>query len=268
MTEQTPPTGASAVRHRRRRPGGRRQGDHPDEGLGREDVEPRGDRVAGRLRRAVRRLRADPLHPTDPRHLDRRGGHQGRDLPGHGRPRHDRLRPGRHGRRRPRRLWCGAAVHDRLHRLRPGRAGADRGDRQGHRRGVRRGRLLPDRGRDGRAPRADGARRLRHRRRSDGGGRGVPPARPRSSTARRRGRRDGVQRPALQRLLPGPPRPARAGRLGARPRRGRARPHPRRGAARADPDLHQGVPRARRRDRRPRDGAHHRRRPRREPAHG
>ena len=30
-----------------------------------------------------------------------------------------------------------AAVHDRLHRLRQGRPGADRGDRAGHRRGLR-----------------------------------------------------------------------------------------------------------------------------------
>ena len=36
------------------------------------------------------------------------------------------------------------------------------------------------------------------------------PARPGPGAARRRGRRDGVQRAALQRLLAGPPRPARA----------------------------------------------------------
>ena len=48
----------------------------------------------------------------------------------HGPARHDRHRPGRHGRRRPRGLRRRAAVHDRLHRLRQGRPGADRGDRR------------------------------------------------------------------------------------------------------------------------------------------
>ena len=41
------------------------------------------------------------------------------------------------GRRRPRRLRRRAAVHDRLHRRRQGRARADRRDRRGHRRGLR-----------------------------------------------------------------------------------------------------------------------------------
>ena len=61
----------------------------------------------------------------------------------------------------------------------------------------------------------------------------------------RRGRRDGVERAALQRLLPGPPRAARPPRrrLGAGPRRPGARPDARRGAARADPDLREGLPR-------------------------
>ena len=77
-----------------------------------------------------------------------------------------------------------------------------------------------------------------------------------------------ASRAALQRLLPGAPRASPVGRLVPRPPRRRGRPHPRRGAARADPDLRQGLPRAGRRDRHPRDVAHHRRRPGRQPRPG
>ena len=79
-------------------------------------------------------------------------------------------------------------------------------------------RLRPDRRRDRRAPRPARARRVRRRRRDHRRGRGRPAARPRPGPSRRRGDRDGGQRPALQRLLPGPPRAAREGRLDARPR--------------------------------------------------
>ena len=51
------------------------------------------------------------------------------DRPGAGPARHDRPRPGRDGRRRPRGVRRRAAVHDRLHRLRQGGARADRRDR-------------------------------------------------------------------------------------------------------------------------------------------
>ena len=104
------------------------------------------------------------LRPAAAGHLRRRGRHQGRHRPGDGQARHHRLRPGRHARRRPGRLRRRAAVPHRLHRHRPGRPRADRRDRQGHRRGLRRGRLRPDRRRDGRAPRAARARRVRRRR--------------------------------------------------------------------------------------------------------
>ena len=62
--------------------------------------------------------------------------------------------------------------------MRQGRARADRRDRQGHRRGVRRGRLRPGRRRDRRAPRPAGARRVRRRGRRHRCGRGRRPARP------------------------------------------------------------------------------------------
>ena len=148
------------------------------------------------------------LRPAAARHLRRRRRHQGRRRPGDGQARHHRLRPGRHARRRPRRVRRRAAVPHRLHRHRPGRPRADRRDRQGHRRGVRRGRLRADRRRDRRAPRAARARRVRRRRLDHRRRRGRPPARPRPGPARRRGRRDGVERAALQRLLAGPPRAA------------------------------------------------------------
>ena len=134
----------------------------------------------------------DVLRPAAAGHLHRRRRHQGRDRAGDGRARHDRLRPGRHGRRRPGRLRRRAAVHDRLHRHRPGRARADRGDRQGHRRGLRRGRLRAGRRRDRRAPGPARPRRVRRRRRDHRRRRGRPPARARPGPPRRRGARDGV----------------------------------------------------------------------------
>ena len=187
----------------------RRQGRRADEGLDRQGPPPRDDRRHRRLRRALRRVRADVVQASAAGHLDRRRRHQGRDRAGHGRPRHDRLRPGRHGRRRPRRVRRRAAVHDRLHRLRPGRPRADRGDRQGHRRGVRRGRLRAGRRRDRRAPGAARPRRVRRRRRHHRRGRGRRPARPGAGPPGRRGAGDGLERAALQRLLAGAARAAR-----------------------------------------------------------
>ena len=92
------------------------------------------------------------------RDLHRRRRHQGRRRRSRWTARHDRPRPGRHGRRRPGGLRRRAAVHDRLHRLRQGRARADRRDRQGHRRGLRARRLRAGRRRDRGAPRAARAR--------------------------------------------------------------------------------------------------------------
>ena len=134
---------------------------------------------------------------------------------------------------------------------------------QGHRRGLRAGRLRARRRRDRRAPGPARPRRVRRRRRDHrrrGGGR---PARGRPCRGGRRRRRDGIERAALQRLLAGAPRAAeRRGRgLVARPPRRRARPHPRRGAARADHDLRQGLPGPRPQRLDARDVARHRRRP-------
>ena len=153
-SERLGATRTDRLRRRRRLHRGGRQGRRADEDLGREGQPARGDRRHRRLRRALRRQRAEELRPTAARHLGRRRRHQGRHRPGDGQARHHRLRPGRHARRRPGRLRRRAAVPDRLHRHRPGRARAHRRDRQGHRRGVRRGRLRADRRRDGRAPRA------------------------------------------------------------------------------------------------------------------
>ncbi len=153
---------------------------------------------------------------------------------GHGYPPHHRLRPGRHGGRRPGGVWGRAAVHDRLHRVWPGRARADRGHRQGHRRGVCRGGLCPARRRDRGASGTARAGRIRHRRGGDrSGGEGQDPRR-RAGAAGRRGAGDRVVRSALQRLLPGQAGVA-DGRLVPRPPRARARPDHRRRAARRRP---------------------------------
>ncbi len=63
-----------------------------------------------------------------------------------------------HARRRPGGVRRRAAVPHRLHRDRPRRTRAHRGDRAGHRRGLRAGRLCAGRRRDGRAPRTARAR--------------------------------------------------------------------------------------------------------------
>ncbi len=112
--------------------------------------------------------------------LDRRGRHQGHAGLQAGQARHDRHRPGRHGRRRPGGLRGRAALHDRLHRLRQGRARAHRRDRRRRRRGLPPGGLRPGRRRDRRTPGRDGPRRLRPGRRRDGrrGGRRAPGPRP------------------------------------------------------------------------------------------
>ena len=113
-----------------------------------------------------------------------------------------------------------------------------------------------------------GPRRVRRGRRDHRCRRGRRPARPRPGPPRRRGDRDGRQRPALQRLLPGAPRAARAGRLGPGPRGRGARRHARRRAAGPDPDLRQGLPRARPPHPHPRDVPRDRWRPRGQPGAG
>ena len=85
-------------------------------GLGREDRRPEVIGGLGGFAGLFDASALTALHPAAAGHLDRRRRHQGRDRAGDGHPRHDRLRPGRHGRRRPRRLRRRAAVHDRLHR--------------------------------------------------------------------------------------------------------------------------------------------------------
>ena len=87
----------------------------------------------------------------------------------------------------------------------------------GHPRGLPPGRVRPDRGRDGRAPRGDGVRRPRPGGLRRGGRRGRDPARPRAGARRRRGGGPGFPGLAVQRLHARPPRAARAG--GAVPRR-------------------------------------------------
>ena len=72
------------------------------------------------------------------------------------------------------------------------------------------GRLRPGRRRDRRAPGPARPRRVRRRRLDHRRRRGRRPARPRPGRGRRRGDRDGVERPALQRLLAGAARAARA----------------------------------------------------------
>ena len=80
--------------------------------------------------------------------------------------------------------------------------------------GLRPSRLRPGRRRDGRAPRPARARRVRRGRRRDRGRRVRRAARPAPRPSRRRRCGARVQRPALQRLLAGPPR-RRVRRLGA-----------------------------------------------------
>ena len=137
-----------------------------------------------------------------------------------------------------------------------------------HRRGLPAGRLRAARRRDGRAPGADGDGQLRpvgHRRRHRRGRRDAAAG---PGPPRRRAGRHGRVRPALQRLLAGPPRaaghrPDAAGRA----RRG-VRAHAGRGAARPDPDLRPGLPGAGRRDGRAHVRPHHRRRPGPQPGAG
>ena len=165
-----------------------------------------------------------------------------------------------------------AALHDRLHRDRQGRARAHRRHRRRHRPRLRGGGRRPRRRRDRGAPGPARARRVRRRRCRHRRRRVC--RRAGSAARRRRRRRGGVgqQRSAQQRLQPRAPR-RRQRRLGAGPSRRRLRPHPGRGAARADPHLHQAVARAHRcRGRRrarpePRDRRRSRRQPRARAAH-
>ena len=156
-----------------------------------------------------------------------------------------------------------AAVHDRLHRLRQGRAGADRRDR---RRASPRAACRP-------AARWSAARRPSTPATSARTTSTWPAPRPAWSTPTgcsgrtASGRatcvdRDGVVGPALQRLLAGAqhrrraPAPASTWTRAA----GRARAAARRGAADPDPDLRPGLPGPGRRTARSRVRARHRRR--------
>ena len=145
--------------------------------------------------------------------VDRRGRHQGADRPGRRPLRHHRHRPGGHVRRRPRVPGGRAAVLPRLHRGRQARPRPHRAAREGRGRGLPAGRLRADRRRDGRAPRRDGARRVRPGRASPSAWSSATGSSP-ASTSRPGDVLIGLPSPGLrsQRLLAGPPRPARAGR--------------------------------------------------------
>src|ERR1700689_3313426 len=99
---------------------------------------------------------------------------------------------------------------------------------------------------DGRASGPSWPGRLRPGGSGNRGGRGRPAARTRPGPARRRGDRDGLVRPALERVFAGPAgaEPARRGGTVPRPRRDTARagPDARRGAAGPDPDLRPRLP--------------------------
>ena len=152
--------------------------------------------------------------------------------------------------------------------------GADRGDRPGHRRGLRRWPAAPcSAARPPSTPACSAPTSTTSP--------APPPAwsRPTGCSGADRVRPgdvrrcDGLLRPALQRLLAGPARAARARRLGARPRRRRAGPHPRRRAARARPGSTPGTAStcpcaADRRGRGARDQPRHRRRAGRQPRPG
>ncbi len=93
-------------------------------------------------------------------------------------------------------IACGRVVPD-AHRRHRGR----------HRSRLRRDAHGARRRRDRRASGTARPRRLRRGRRGGGSGRGGCPARPAPRAGRRRGRRDRVIRPALQRVLARPPHP-------------------------------------------------------------
>ena len=131
------------------------------------------------------------------------------------------------------------------------------------------GRLRAGRRRDGRAPRAAGARRVRRRGRRDRRGRAgrAPRARTASGPATwsiamaSSGLHSNGYSLVRHVLL-------RPGRLGPGPAGRRARPHPGRGAAGADPDLQPRLPGADRRGRGARAEPHHRRRAGQQPGPG
>ena len=232
------------LRGGRRLDRGRRPGRRADEGVGREGQAPRDARRHRRLRRPLRRQRAQGLRAAAARDHRRRRRHQGRDRAGDGRAPHHRLRPGRHARRRPRGLRRRAALPHRLHRHRPRRTGADRGDRPGHRRGLRRRRL-----------RAASAARPPSTRACSGPTSTTSPARPPawsrrptcsvpagSGPATRWSRWPRAGCTATATPWSGTSCSTRRGLVAGPPRR-RARPDAGRGAAGADPDLRQGLPR-------------------------
>ena len=204
---------------------------------------PRGHRRARRLRRPLRRLRAQALRAPAARLLHRRRRHQGRDRAGDGRPRHHRPRPGRHGRRRPRGVRRRAAVHDRLHRVRQGRPRAGRRDRQGHRRGLRRSPAAPwSAARPPSTPGLLGPDEYDVAGAATGvveADRLLGPERIRPGDVVVAMASSGLHSNGYSLVRHVLLEPRRG--LAAGPRRRRARPHPRRGAPGADPDLRQAC---------------------------
>ena len=175
------------------------------------DVPARGHRRHRRLRRPVR-PRPAPLPPARARVVHRRRRHQGADRPG----RRDASTPSAST------SWPCASTTSSCQGAEPlffldyiavgqPRPRPHRAARRGRRRRLPPGRLRADRRRDGRAPRRHGAGRVRPRGLR---GRRRRARRAHHRRARRRGRRahrPAVARPALQRLLAGPPGAARPG---------------------------------------------------------
>ena len=247
--------GLGGVPQRRRRHRRRRARRRADAGLGRRHAAAGGDRRAGRIR--FRDGPAGGHARAGPRQLHRRRGHEDGNRHGPGPLRHDRPRPGGDVRRRPGLRRGGAALLPGLRRRGPRLPGARGGDRRFHCRGLRPGRLLADRRRDGRAPGADEARRVRPGRLLRRRRRARPVARRDGGPGRRRADRHRLVRAPQQRLLagaadrgrggPGPGRGLRrAGRPDPRPghaaRAGDAATQPGRGAADADSHLFEGDP--------------------------
>ena len=195
-----------------------------------------------------------PLRPPAAGHLHRRRRHQGRDRPGDGHPRHDRLRPGRHGRRRPRRLRRRAAVHDRLHRHRPGRtrSGSPRSSRASPRPASQAGCALIG-GETAEHPGLLGPDEYDVAGATTGvveADRLLGPGRVRPGDVVLAMESSAACTPTATPWSATCCSDDGAGWALDRARR-RARPHPRRGAARADPHLRQGLPRPGRPHRRP-----------------